>query len=68
MDGEVLTYTGQQYLDGPKCDVRRETPLEQLTRRKHQLKSELARVDLALDTLNQHPEITKVMEIVAKAL
>ena len=47
---------------------RRETPLEQLQRRQLSLTKELARINEALAILEQHPDITKVMEVVSRAL
>ena len=56
--------TSETCCDGPKHINPSIT--ERLTGRKNRLIHELAQVEAALNALNDHPEVQKVMDLVAK--
>lgn len=50
------------------CKAERPTMTEQLRQRKVSLEADLAEVNAALEALERHPEITRVLDTVAKAV
>lgn len=56
----------QECCDSPK-QVMSPSVLENLIRRKTQLEDSLARVNAAIEALQENPQVSKVLELLAKA-
>lgn len=65
MDEFMKSYDGPSALS-PQMAIQPPSPLERLKQQKQALEQHLSNINAAIDALEQHPEVSQVLEVLAK--